>query len=100
MLPCCSKNLNGIVDPIIIINARSGMLNCLPGEDIPDCIVAPPPQFSKVQIRIFQRKRLTDERNVVRIEKVIGNVRGDIWKSWVLGIPSNIDPPYRDLPVM
>lgn len=95
-----AKNFDREADPLVIVYSWTGMFDCLPSEYVSNGIVSPFSQFAKVMVCILERKRTTDEGNVICIEEVLGDVGGDLRMLWVFGISSDIDASQGDLTVL
>jgi len=71
---CYSEDGYRVLYPILIIPPRPFMLNRLPGENISNRVVSPPPQPRKVCGSIVNRERAVYEGDIVAVEELVGDV--------------------------
>ena len=91
ILPCYPQDLNCMLNPFFVVLPRSGRLDCLPGKYIPNSIITKLFQPVEVDASIFYGERACMEINVISVKKLVGNVRGQIWRTGILRVPGEVD---------
>ena len=86
------EDLDGVLDPFLIVDARAAGLDSLPGEDITDCVVAKAFQARKVDVCMFSREWPGMELYAVPIEEVIAVLGRLVGRARVLCVAGDVDP--------
>lgn len=60
-----TKNSDGEIDPMLIVDFRTSVFNCLPSEDISNGVVSPFSETLEMYVGIFQGERPSHERYVL-----------------------------------
>jgi hypothetical protein len=71
---CFPEYSNGMRYPFLVVSSRPGMLYRLPSKDVSYGVVAPAAKPGKVRGGILYRKGPVHERDVVAVEKTVGDV--------------------------
>lgn len=91
------KDVDCVLDPFFIIYARTGGLERFPGEDVANGVVAGASYTGEVQVGILLGEGPGMELDGIAVEKVVGDMGGDIWMARELGVGSDIDAPQEDV---
>jgi hypothetical protein len=94
---CGPQHLERLIDPGLVVDARPGGLDGLPGEDIADGVVAAPFQAREMEMGVVFGKWPADKADVVAVEEVVGHVRGLVGLAGVLGFAGDVDAPEDHL---
>lgn len=66
-----TKDIDGVLDPLLVILTWTLVLDSFPSEDVAYSIVTPPSQAGKVLASLLDSKRSADELDVVAIEEPV-----------------------------
>jgi hypothetical protein len=91
---------NRMLDPILVVLARTSCLDPLPSEHVSDRIVAVPLEPREVYVRLILGKWAVMKLDVVTVEEAIGDMGWDIWLAWKLRIGGDVDSPQEHMPSM
>jgi len=88
---CDAQDLNGVLNPRLVVDSRAGGLDGLPGEDIADGIEAVTAQPRKVRGRIVLAEGPLVEGDVVAVKEVVADVGRLVGFAGHLSIASDVD---------
>jgi hypothetical protein len=95
-----AQHLDRLGDPGLVVDARAGGLDGLPGEDIADGVVAVALQAGEMEVGLVAGEGPADEADVVAVEEVVGHVRRLMGPARVLGFAGDVDAAQNDLPAV
>lgn len=85
------EDLNGIVDPFLIVDARALCFYGFPGEDVSDSVVAAIPETLEMDVRVLKEERSADEGDVVAVEEALCDAGGEVWFGGELCVCGGVD---------
>lgn len=100
ILLCDTKDFNGERNPVIVILPRTSMFDRFPGEYVSYRVISPFPQSPKMRMRLVKGEGSANERNIVGVEELVGNVGRDIGILWILGFTGDIDSSQGNLAIV
>src|SRR5271169_1973898 len=96
---CYPQHLDCMGNKVLVVFPRPCMLQRLPCENIPNCVITPSLQAAEMSVCFVFIERSSHERYIIGVEEVPRVVRWLVRSAWEFGISSNIDPPEGYLAV-
>jgi hypothetical protein len=95
-----SQDLDRKCNPLIIIDAWTGMLDGLPRENVSDRIISPFAQAFEVSMGVIKRERAPYEGDIIGLEELVFDIRGNVRVLRVFGIACHVDASQHNLPII
>lgn len=95
-----AQHVDGVLYPGLVVLARPGGLDRLPSKDISDGVVTVALQSGEVNMCVFLAKRTAVEFDIVAIEEVVGDMRGNIGGTWQLCIARHVYAAKKHMPAI
>lgn len=92
-----SEHLNRVLDPFLIVDARTSCLNGLPCEDIADAVVAVSLQPREVKACLVLGEWSGVELDIIAVKEVVVDMGRLVGFAWVFGVAGDIDATENNL---
>lgn len=92
------QHLDGMADPLLIVQTRALGLDSFPGENVSDGIVPVSSESRKVDMGVVLGEGPLVKGDVIAIEEVVSDLRGLIFGlAWVFCVACDVDAAEDDL---
>ena len=95
-----SQDTNGVLNPLLVVYARSSRLNSLPCKYVSNGIVSPALQSGKMDMCILARKGAGMEIDIVSVKEVFWDMGRLVWIAGIFRISGDVYSSQSDLSAM